>query len=59
MNSKEVDDAYERAARIVEQPYQCVAHSFEDRVRSRVVNQLAREIRALKTPQPKRERRLK
>lgn len=47
----------EDAARIVEQPFQSTAHSKEECQRIQLVNQLAREIRAL-APAAKRTRAL-
>lgn len=47
----------EDAARIVEQPFQSTAHSKEEGQRIQLVNQLAREIRAL-APAAKRTRAL-
>ncbi len=57
-NKNEIDNAYEQAARIVEQSFKCVAHSIEERIRVEVVNDLARQIRALKSAQPNRTRKL-
>lgn len=40
--------ALEEAARIVEQPFTGIAHTEQERWRIRLVNDLARQIRALK-----------
>lgn len=54
-----VSDIIERAARVAEQPITGNGHSPETRAKSEHALVIARSIRELKGPQPKRTRRLR